>query len=243
VAALAAGLRDRPVSRPLPETAPLALLPQTARELLGAARRIVLQKGFHALTLQAVQDETGHNKAMVNHYFGSKAGLVSALFDSLAHDQEVELRRRITELRSQEDPVQALTEDQMKVSDDRRDMRAFAELLPHMLRENRLRWRLAALYQGYRELYAWSLGSGGGAPDTACLGDLAAVALAVTDGLGIQRAIGPDDFSLRGPYRVWHEMVRLYLEAHGSADPPEPCRRRPPGDDRSADDRARGQTS
>jgi AcrR family transcriptional regulator len=215
------------VSRPLPETAPLALLPQTARELLDAARRIVLQKGFHALTLQAVQDETGHNKAMVNHYFGSKAGLVSALFDSLAHDQEVELRRRIAELQSEEDPVRALTEDQMKVSDDRRDMRAFAELLPHMLRENRLRWRLAALYHGYRELYAWSLGADGAHADTACLDDLAAVALAVTDGLGIQRAIGPEDFCLQGPYRVWREMLRLYLQAHGIEDEPDRCR--PPG--------------
>jgi len=219
------------VSRPLPETAPVALLPRTARELLDAARRIVLQKGFHALTLQAVQDETGHNKAMVNHYFGSKAGLVSALFDSLAHDQEVELRRRIAELQSEEDPVRALTEDQMKVSDDRRDMRAFAELLPHMLRENRLRWRLAALYQSYRELYAWSLGSGGADPDTACLGDLAAVALAVTDGLGIQRVIGPDDFGLQGPYGVWREMLCLYLQAHGIEEPPhQPDRRRPPQD-------------
>jgi len=234
---MAAGLGERPVSRPLPETGPLALLPQTARELLDAARRIVLQKGFHALTLQAVQDETGHNKAMVNHFFGSKAGLVSALFDSLAHDQEVELRRRIAETRSEEDPVQALTEDQMKVSDDRRDMRAFAEMLPHMLRENRLRWRLAALYQGYRELYAWSLGSGAADPETACLDDLAAVALAVTDGLGIQRTIGPDDFGIRGPYRVWREMLHLYLQARGVEDAPplEPDRRSPPEGDPSGD--------
>lgn len=205
-----------------PGPTPLEQLPDTARELLGAARRIVLRRGFHSLTLQAIQDETGHNKAMVNHYFGSKAGLVTALFDSLARDQELELRRRVAGLRGREQPLPALVEDQRQVSGDRRGMRAYAELLPHMLRENRLRWRLAGLYEAYRQLYAGPLGaSGGGGMPAGELDDVASVALAVTDGLGIQAAIDPDRFELDGPYRVWQEMVRLYLREHGAEPGPE----------------------
>lgn len=220
-----------------PGPTPLEQLPSTARELLDAARRIVLRRGFHSLTLQAIQDETGHNKAMVNHYFGSKAGLVTALFDSLARDQEAELRRRIDHLQDRDQPLQALVEDQRQVSGDRRGMRAYAELLPHMLRENRLLWRLAGLYQAYRQLYAWSLGASGGAEMAAGeLDDVASLALAVTDGLGIQATIDPDNLELEGPYRVWQEMLDLYLKAHaGRVETVEPGWSPPQSTDRRED--------
>jgi AcrR family transcriptional regulator len=198
----------------LPEAMPLDRLPQTARELLAAARKIVLRDGLHCLTLQAIQDETGHNKAMVNHYFGSKAGLVAALFDSLAHDQEIQLRRQIARLRDARSRVQALVEMQRETSADVRAMQTYCELLPHMLRDRRLRWRLAALYEGFRRLDEWALTGSDADPQAARLDDLAAVALAVTDGLGIQAAADPDLFSATGPYQVWEEMLRLYLEAH-----------------------------
>jgi AcrR family transcriptional regulator len=198
----------------LPEELPLSRLPETARELLAAARKIVLRDGLHCLTLQAIQDETGHNKAMVNHYFGSKAGLVAALFDSLAHDQEVQLRRQIARLRDAGSRVQALVEMQRETSADVRSMTTYCELLPHMLRDRQLRWRLAALYEGFRRLDEWALTGSDADPQAARLDDLAAVSLAITDGLGIQAAADPDMFDVSGAYQVWEEMLRLYLEAH-----------------------------
>jgi AcrR family transcriptional regulator len=197
-----------------PPDAPLPRLPDTARELLTAARKIVLRDGLHSLTLQAVQDATGHNKAMVNHCFGSKAGLVAAVFDSLAHENEVLLRRQVEALSDSGNRVQTLIYLQREASGDRRAMTAYFETLPHMLRERQLRWRLAALCEGFRQLDEWALASGGDS-QSARLADLAAVTLAVTQGLGVQAAVDPERFATDGPYEVWEEMVRLYLAAHG----------------------------
>jgi hypothetical protein len=49
-----------------------------------------------------------------------------------------------------------------------------------MMRHRLLRWRLAALYEGFRQLDEWALGAGGADPRSARLSDLAAVTLAVT---------------------------------------------------------------
>jgi AcrR family transcriptional regulator len=197
-----------------PQEPPLTELPETARELLSAGRKIVLRDGLHNLTLQAVQDETGHNKAMVNHCFGSKAGLVAAIFDSLALDNELQLRRQVAALSDSRDRLRALIALQRETSGDRRSVTTFFEVLPHMLRRRQLRWRLAALCEGFRQLDEWALASGTD-PESARLADLAAVAVAVTQGLGIQVVADPERFAVEGPYKVWEEMVRLYLEAHG----------------------------
>jgi AcrR family transcriptional regulator len=186
----------------------------TAHELLAAARKIVLRDGLHSLTLQAIQDMTGHNKAMVNHCFGSKAGLVAAVFDSLAQENELLLRRQVAALSDSRNRVQTLMRLQREVSGDRRAMTTYLEALPHMLRERQLRWRLAALCEGFRQLDEWALASGGD-PQEARLADLAAVTLAVTQGLGVQAAVDPERFATDGPHEVWEEMVRLYLDAHG----------------------------
>jgi hypothetical protein len=121
----------------------------------------------------------------------------------------------VTLLRDAQSRVQALIDMQRKVSSDRRGMTAYCELLPHMLRERRLRWRLAALFEGFRQLDEWALSATDADAQSARLAELAAVALAVTDGLGIQAVADPQHFSTAGPYAVWEEMVRLYLEEHG----------------------------
>jgi AcrR family transcriptional regulator len=49
--------------------------------ILGAARRLVVERGVQALTIQAVADEAGVGKTTVFHRFGDRAGLTAALLD------------------------------------------------------------------------------------------------------------------------------------------------------------------
>ena len=51
---------------PLAFEDPLKSLPQTARNLLIAAKGIIADEGFEALTLKAVSERAGENKAMVS---------------------------------------------------------------------------------------------------------------------------------------------------------------------------------
>ena len=61
-------------------------LPPAAARILAAAREVLVTKGFAGLTLKAIAEESGENSAMVQYYFGNKAGLVTALIDSNFRD-------------------------------------------------------------------------------------------------------------------------------------------------------------
>jgi AcrR family transcriptional regulator len=50
--------------------------PQSVREdLLAAARRLFAAKGYDGVSVKDLANETGHNAALINYYFGSKEGL------------------------------------------------------------------------------------------------------------------------------------------------------------------------
>ena len=85
------------------------------------------------------------------------------------------------------------------------------ELLPHALRDPEVRARFAEEYRIYRELDGECLS---GAPRELSEGELealAAVSIAVVEGLGIQRALDPDGFDHERAWRMWREVVGRYL--------------------------------
>ena len=61
-------------------TAP-ELRPDTKLRLLDAAEKLFSEHGFAATSLRAITTAAGANLAAVNYYFGSKEGLVRAIFD------------------------------------------------------------------------------------------------------------------------------------------------------------------
>jgi AcrR family transcriptional regulator len=77
------------VKNPFPD------LPDTARTILAAARRVLLKSGFQALTLSAIGEEAGQNGALVSYYFGNKDGLIAALVDSIVYDECVSTSSRM----------------------------------------------------------------------------------------------------------------------------------------------------
>jgi AcrR family transcriptional regulator len=182
---------------------PLSSLPETARNLLLAAKAIVAEEGFEALTLNAVSERAGENKAMISYYFENKAGLVAAVLDSVIHDEYLDSQDRMKDVAPGQ-RTQRLLEEMRRMDAAVADFQVFFELLPHVLRDEGQRRRIALLYQWYWRVKLDWVGLHDAA---AALGDpdllgLAQVLSAVIDGLAIQAAIDPD-LDLANPYRVF----------------------------------------
>ncbi len=66
-------------------------LPPSARRILRAAQDILAERGCAELTMTAISQVTGLNRALVSYSFGGKAGPLRALAETLFHDSEVGL--------------------------------------------------------------------------------------------------------------------------------------------------------
>jgi AcrR family transcriptional regulator len=187
-------------------------LPPTATKLLAAARRVLVRKGYPGLTMQAIEEEAGINRALVHYYFKSKAGLLEALVDSLFEDPAFGYSDAVMSAPAGPVRARALLEWLGRISADRRSGRLLYELLPHILRSKTLRGRVAGLYGTYREFDGECLASGTEADAELCE-DLGALSVAVVEGLGIQAAVDPDGFERERAYALWQRVITLFLQA------------------------------
>jgi len=197
---------------------PLAELPETARELLLAAKRIIAADGLGGLTLNAVAAGSGENKAMISYYFGNKAGLIAAVLDSVIHDEYMASRRRMKDL----DPGQRreqLVRELRRMTEAADEFVVFFELLPYVLRDEPLRRRLAALYKWYWNAKLEWLGLATARDPGSDLLGLSQIFSAVIDGLAIQAAIDPD-VDLSVPFRVFERMLAGAVALSGDGVPP-----------------------
>jgi len=192
---------------------PLSALPETAQKLLLASKEIIATDGFAALTLKSVSSASGENKAMISYYFGNKAGLVAAVLDSVIHDEYIASQDRMKDVDAKR-RTQRLVEEMRRMDAAVEEFRVFFELLPHVLRDETLRRRIALLYTWYWSVKLEWLGvisPSRGLEDPELLG-LAQILSAVIDGLAIQAAIDPD-LDLANPYRVFYKMLECSLPA------------------------------
>jgi AcrR family transcriptional regulator len=192
-----------------------AALPPTARRLLAAAQDILAERGYSELTMTAIAQVSGVNRALVSYYFGGKAGLLAALVDTLFQDPEVGYVEEIRATRDGVDRTEAFLDWQRRVTARDRTNRMLYELLPHALRDPEVRARFAEEYRVYRAVDADCLG---GAPRELSeqeLEALAAVTIAVVEGLGIQRALDPAGFDHEAAWRAWRGLIGSYLSLPG----------------------------
>jgi AcrR family transcriptional regulator len=186
-------------------------LPPTARRLLAAAQDILAERGFSELTMTAISQVSGVNRALVSYYFGGKAGLLAALVDTLFQDPEVGYVEEIHASRDGADRTEAFLDWQRRVSRAERTNRMLYELLPHALRDPEVRARFADEYRTYRTVDAGLLGAAPRELSERELKALAAVSIAVVEGLGIQRALDPSGFDHEAAWRAWRDVVGAYL--------------------------------
>ena len=183
----------------------------TAQRILEAAKRILSEQGYARLTLQAVEEESGEYRALVAYYFGNKQGLVDAIIESLMDAEDEVLRERLAGIDDPDERIGALIDEQREISSDWQGFRAFYELLPHIMRDERLRQVLAADYAKSRELDRQTLAAGRPTRRDEDLERLAALSVAVVEGLAVQYAADQERFDHEGTYRLWRDMVLAYL--------------------------------
>ena len=189
----------------------LADLPPTARRILAAAQDILAERGFAELTMTAISQVSGVNRALVSYYFGGKAGLLAALVDTLFQDPEVGLVEEVRSTLDGAERVEGFLDWQRRVSSSDRTNRMLYELLPHALRDPEVRARFAEEYRVYRDVDAGCLGAAPRELTADELEALAAVSIAVVEGLGIQRALDPEGFDHERAWRMWRDVIGAYL--------------------------------
>ena len=132
----------------LPRDHPMQSLPPTARSILEAARRVLAERGLEGLTIEAVANEANVSRTLIPYHFGSRAGLVAILFDSLFHDLAVS----VYGLAGPGGSLPTFLDWIKREADDVQSQHDFFELIVSALREPELARRIAALYDDYREL-------------------------------------------------------------------------------------------
>ena len=195
------------MAKAAPEELASRRLHPTARKILAASQRILTERGYQALTLQAISTESGVNKAGVWYYFGGKEQLVLALFEEVAVAESHHFGARPAAGATLDERIDLIvgSAEQLKQRVER--FAAFYELLPEASRDKELREHLMTYYEGW---YAWAgevlapAGAGAHALDGAGaetpagasskIGQFAAILL---DGIFMQMVVAAPHFDLQ----------------------------------------------
>lgn len=211
---------DAPAPRAAAETLPEAHPASTddprqgmspaALNILGAAQRVLVERGFTGLTLRAIAQESGDNSAMVQYYFGNKEGLVEAMIDSVFRDDQRDAEAAMSGATGKGRLPRFV--DGLHTISRSRSFRVFFDILPYALRDEELRRRMARAYESYRRIKRdWLCGDERCTPDEReMLLGVAELMTAVVDGLAMQEAID-DEFDMRRAYAVLELMLECFL--------------------------------
>jgi len=182
-------------------------LSPTARSMVAAARRVLARDGLSGLTVEAVSAEAGQYRDAVRYHFGSKAGLIAAVVDSLAHDQSLESFVETQAMPPGPERVHALIESDRRLTGDVPTFQDFFAILPLVMRDSELRTRVAALYEWYRDLYVRCFSDDEDDPRREAFRRHASLMVAVIDGLAIQKALDPEGCDLTALFDLWEAML------------------------------------
>ena len=200
---------ELPISDPTPDLSP------TAARILEAAKRVLAGEGFRALTFERIAAEAGENPALIRYHFGSKAGLVSMLIDSVMYLESVELIEQLTGVPAGAERRKALFSLHERYARDTTAYQMFYEIIPHIMRDEDLRPHLRDLFDWYRKLDAWALGAQVGVEPPAQLEQLALLAVALADGVALQVQADPG-LDIGPALDLWRTLVFGYLSAGGA---------------------------
>jgi AcrR family transcriptional regulator len=202
---------ELPFSDPTPDLAP------TAARILDAAKRVLARDGFRGLTFETIAKEAGENPALIRYHFGSKAGLLTALVDSVMYQEAIELIEQLTAVPAGDERRKELLALHEGLPEDTDAYRNFFELIPHILRDGELEPHLRGLFEWYRKLDAWALKDAGDAEAAAHIAPMALLTVAIADGIALQKLADPD-LDFQPAFDLWRRLVLGYVESGGEPD-------------------------
>lgn len=170
----------------------------TAQKILAAAKRILSERGYPSMTLQAISTEAGVNKAGVWYYFGGKRQLLDALLEDVLIRESHHFGIMPPDDAPLEERIDLIVGSASAVEDRVARFKSFYELLPEATRDDELRAHLLAIYRGW---YAWATevldprGGGGEEAERRSTG-LGQFASALLDGIFMQMVVAAPEFDL-----------------------------------------------
>jgi AcrR family transcriptional regulator len=198
-------------TRNLPVRDPAPHLSATAQRILDATRTILDRDGFDALTFEAIARESGENRASIRYHFGSKAGLIAALIDTVMYDGSVQLIRAVMESPTAGERRRALIDVHRQIALHRDDYRTFYDLVPRILRDPDLREHFKQLFVWYRDMDSWALAGADDQETRDTFRPLATLTTAMLDGLALQIQADPD-FDIGPAFELWQSLVQAHVE-------------------------------
>ena len=186
----------------------------TAKKILAAARRLLTERGYQGLTLQAISVEAGVNKAGVWYYFGGKEQLVLALLEEVAVTESHHFGARPAADATLDQRIDLIVGSAEQVKERVERFAAFYELLPEASRDAELREHLMTYYEGW---YSWAgevltpTGMAGKTPTrrSARVGQFASILL---DGIFMQMVVAAPDFDLEAALQDARQTLRYLLD-------------------------------
>jgi AcrR family transcriptional regulator len=169
---------------------------------------VLARAGYAGLSLEAIAAEAGENKASIRYHFGNKAGLITALVDSVVHDENLKLLKDLS--KAGDDRVDILMKMHRRTTLNTAQYRLFYDLFPNVVRDAALWPRMAELFRWYRELDAVALAPGADEQLRARVEVLTSLTVAICDGLAMQHISDPD-FDLDPVFALYERIVRRAL--------------------------------
>jgi AcrR family transcriptional regulator len=193
----------------------IAGLSPTALHIAHVARAMLLEKGYDAVTIEAVALEANVDPSTVRRQFASKAGLMHAVFDLMQAEPWEALVERVKDLPAPGERLHAYICGLGALIEGGQSAVGISEVLARGLRDPVLRAKIAVDYDIARDgtLELAELDAVADEDEARSLQALAGLIVAVIDGLSLQVAADPDGVDRDLSFSLLADMVRLWLEA------------------------------
>jgi len=196
-----------------PLDACIAGLSPTALHIVDVARGMLLEKGYDAVTLEAVALEANVEPSTVRRQFISKAGLLHAVFDRLQAEPWEALVARVKDIRAPQERLYAYISGLRALVEGGQSAVGISEVLARGLRDPVLRGKIAVDYDIARDgtLELGELEAGDDDELARRQRALASLIVAAIDGLSLQVAADPDGVDQDLVFEILADMVRQWL--------------------------------
>jgi AcrR family transcriptional regulator len=174
---------------------------------------MLLEKGYDAVTLEAVALEANVDPSTVRRQFISRAGLLHAVFDRVHAEPWEALVERVKDIPAPQERLHAYISGLGALIEDGQSAVGISEVLSRGLRDPVLRSKIAADYDIARDgtLELGELEAGQDAVLAGRQRALASLIVAAIDGLSLQVAADPEGVDQDLVFEMLADMVRQWL--------------------------------